>query len=452
MTVNSHTYQIDSMILYKFGSLISGAPTVADKINSIDITLQAQEISVFESIFSPVIRAEIAVIDPIGLLVNFPLSGEEALYIRFKNIFDQITRELYFVIDKVAYLNIADDARSMGYVLHCVAIEAYGNAKQTVQQAYHNTIPQIASDVYQQHVQKRVNDVFPKYQPLNLYVEDNDTRPQTVVIPNIHPFPAMRMLAEMAVNENSDRKHTYLMFQTATTFNFCTMQGLFEPTSRASRRVKAVKNKYVYISDQIEQPDSKLNNEGRVVTSMVVNQRLSSFHKLSLGYFHNNLFEINIGQKAVWGQPTRADEVNTMYPNLLNTMSYIGLASIEGDEEQSNRTKYVVTTNKENDDQYPVDRSRDKWGKDLIATAAMSQVDLTVTIPGTLRFDAGDLFFLEIPEMHAFNDLKPDDLISGLFVITEIKHVLHLGGFHTTVLRINKDSYLSSVDRKSRYK
>ena len=88
----------------------------------------------------------------------------------------------------------------------------------------------------------------------------------------------------------------------------------------------------------------------------------------------------------------------------------------------------------------------------MIATAAMAQIDITVTVPGTSSLKAGDLFYLEIPEMHGFNDVKEDDLVSGLFVITEVKHILQIGGFHTTVLRLNKDSQIGSVDRASRYK
>lgn len=444
-----HSYEIQSCILYKFGSLISAKPGDVDRANSIDITLQVMELNLYQNLFEPVIRAEIAVQDPVGLIVNFPISGEEALYIKWKSIPDDQEREVYLIVDSVSHITASDDARTTAYLINCVSLEAYANAKQTVQQAYNDNIPNIAKQVYQEHIQQRMQRVFPQYRSLNLIVENNDTQAQTVIIPNIRPFQALAMLGEMAVNEVDPYKSTYLVYQRFDSYNFRTLQGLFDSRTGAARR-RATDNKYIYhaqITDELRE-----QYEGRVVSNLVVNKRVSSFSKLGLGYYHNNLFEINIAQKSVWCEPTVTDDVLTIYTNKLNTEVYSQLAIVEtDDQERSNRTKYMITTNKESDPQYPVSRYRDKWGRDLISTIAMGQVDLNIAIPGTVQFDLGDLFHLEVPEMHGFNEVKQDDLISGLFVITEIKYLLAPGGFYTTVLRINKDSYLSTIDRPSRY-
>lgn len=447
----NYAYELDSIIVCKFASLIGGIPLVADKINSINIVPQVAEISIFESLFEPAIRCEIAVLDHIGLMVNFPLSGEEAVIIRYKSLKDNKINTLYFIIDEVSDMQGDDQARAIGYVIKGVSIESYANAKQRVQQGYKDTMPNIAKQVFQDHIVNRLKKVFPTYVPPALFVEQTDNLPGIVVIPNIHPFAAISMLAEMAVNE-AKTSCTYLFFQTLQSYNFITLQSLFEFSSRGSQRRRALEKKYAYISDiqDTNKVDAKFN--GRIVSNLVINRRLSSFAKLADGYFHNNLFEINIAQKAVWGSPVFTESAKTIYENQLNTQTYSALAIVEdGDEQMSNRTKYVVTTQKENDNNYPVSRWRDKWGQDLIAHVSMDQVDLTVTIPGTSEFSPGDLFYLELPELHGFNDVSEDDLITGLFVVTEVKQLLHVGGFHTTVLRINKDSYNTSIDRKSRY-
>lgn len=448
-STNSYALEIDSVVIYKFGALISGIQTIPDKKTSLDISLQVQEINLYESIFSPIIRAELAVIDPVGILFNFPLSGEEAVFIRYKNIHDNTYTTLYFIIDSVQNISNSEDARTMAYNIHCIALEGYANAKQTIQQGYHDTMPNIAKKVFDQHIVQRIKTGFPSYVPQPLIVENNDLDSYTAVIPNIHPFAAMQMLGNMS-SENTN-KFTYLFYQTAKNFNIQTLQGLFAVNQRGSSRQFAQRNFYKYMSNLIDDDSSKMNNDGRVITKLTVNKRLSSFQKMSQGYYHNNLFEINIAQKAVWGQPTKVEDIPTIYPNKLNTDTYTQLAYVEGDEEQSNRTKYVITTQGENNTEYPISRMRDKWGKDLIASNAMAQIDLTVVIPGTSIFTAGDLFSIEIPEVHGFNNVKQDDLITGLFVITEVKHILQHGGFHTTVLRINKDSYKSSIDRPSRF-
>lgn len=451
MTVKSHAITIDSVILYKFGSLISGAPDVADGVNSIDITPQVIEYNLYQSIFSPVITAELAIFDHIGLMVNFPLSGEEAIVIRYTNIGDSATTTLYMIIKSVSDINVDDRGRATAYKLTCVSIEQWANAKQTVQQSYQGTISQIVGQLFADHIEQRLRTVFPLYQPLPLFKVDNDVLAQTVVIPNLRPFPAISMLAKMAVSQLDDDA-TFLFYQTEQSFHFVTLQSLFRQGSRASNRLHAERLSYKYISDQIESPESQMNNDGRLVTNLVINNRLSSIQKLAAGYFHNNLFEINLAQKAVYGTPTYVEGATTIYPNMLNTQTYTQLAYVnDGDDQMSNRTRYILSAQRENDVQFPVSRYSVKWGRDLIATIAMSQVDLTITIPGTTQFSAGDLFFLEVPEMHGFNNVDSDDLISGLFLITEVKQLLTAGGYHTTVLRINKDSYLSSIDRESRY-
>lgn len=474
-----YSVEVSSIFLCKFGALAGGVPTVGDRKNIINLLPQVQEISIYESIFSPIMRAELAIYDPIGLFVNFPLSGEEIVIINYRNAYDgkllntgfekgdelferPKERTLTFVIESVDSLNAGMDARDQMYMIRCVALEAWANAKQTVQKGYLNkSVPDVAKEVHEEFINGRLRKLFPAYQTPNFIIENNDTLTSTFIIPNLAPFSAMSLLSDMAVSANKDLFHTYLFYQNHSGFNFVSMQGLF---NKPNMRRKAFKNKYIYKSTEIVNDngtESPLYNEGRVVSSMTVNKRHSSLEKLALGYFHNNHFEINIAQKAVWGESTLVEKAKTIYDNQLNTDIYTNLAYVEsgdsvagtsGEEvEYSNRTKYTLTNRPENDTNYPVSRMRDKWGRDLIATVAMSQIDVTVVIPGTTEFQCGDIFYLEISEMHGFNEVKEDDLISGYFLITEVKHIIVVGGYMSTVLRLNKDSYKTSIDRESRY-
>ncbi|QIG70599.1 structural protein [Rhizobium phage RHph_I1_18] len=451
MAVSNFTYEIKSVIVLKFANLIGGIPTKADLKTSIDITPQVREINLFQSIFMPYMKTEIAVVDPIGLFVNFPLSGEEAVFITYKDVNADKTYTLPFIIDTVNYISVSDKAREAAYMINCVAVEAYANAKQTIQEAYHDTAPNIIKQIFDKHIVKRTQDVFRAYTPVPLLVDNNDALSGTIVIPNMLPFEAIKMVSELYVSTTEGRD-TPLFFQTPLNFNFTSMQALYDPTTRAATRRKAHRLKYKYQSNEINDPNTKLENDGRIITNLVYNKRYSSLEKLALGYFHNVLFEVNIAQKAVWGEPRKIEDLKTIYPNKLNTKAFQDLATIKDqDAEKSNRTRYVITTQRENDNQFPVSRQRDRWGGDIQTLIAMGQIDLTITIPGTSQFTAGDLIEIDIPEVHAFNTLKADDLVSGIFVIAEIKHIFGHGGVHSTVMRINKDSYTSSIDRPSRY-
>ena len=448
MAVQSYSIEITAINLYKFGILKSGIPTVPDKLNSLNIYPQVQEVTIFESIFEPMIKCEIAVIDYIGLFVNFPLSGNEIVSIEWKNVGDDQTQGWIFAIDDANSISTDSKNRAVGFILKCVSIEALANNIGTVQQAYKGTSVQIAKQIYNEHIVNRVKSFFPSYRDRNVFAEDNETLTSTIVIPNMYPVAAIDMVQKFAISEVSD-KYTYLFYQNARGFNFRTLQGLSSGT--AARRY-AKNNGYKYLSNEISDRDSKLNNEERLVSNLSFNRRHSAMQKLATGYFNNNLFEINIAQKAIHSTRTKTDDVQMMYKNKFDTDAFVEYAGslIEGDE-ISNRVKYTITTRPESDTDFPVYRSRQRWGKDLISKIALSQVDITAVIPGTNRFAAGDLFYLEIPEFHGFNEIKEDDLVTGYFIITEIKHIITMGGYQTTVLRLNKDSYASDINRASRY-
>ena len=452
MAANSYTIKLDNVILHKFRS--GGSVRTPDAKEAIDILLQTHEISIYESLFSSVLRCEIAVIDHINLLTNFPISGEEFIVINYRNVKDGDLeggerKTLYFVMDTIRDVNVEDNNRSQGYIITGVAIEAYANARQKVQQGYDGkTIPNVVKDIFEEYVTKPTKKVFQQYPFPELKLDQDDTNPATIVVPNLHPFSAMSLLGEIAVTETTDKRYTYMFYQDIDKFNFVTLQSLIDD---AALKADAKEHSYMYISNEINTPQSRMKNDGRVVSNLLIVKRYGSLLKVTGGYFQNKLFEINIAQKSFFSTETLLEKINSIYPNSLNTEEYMNYTIIEGDDEESNRTKYVVTSQAENDSSFPLSRSRDRWGKDMISKSAMSQIEYLVTIPGTNRFKAGSLFYLEVPETHGFNKMDADKFVSGWFIVTEVKTLITIGGYHTTVLRINKDSYGEDINRPSRY-
>lgn len=452
MAVQSFSIEINAITLVKFDQLKSGIPITPDKNTSLNILPQVHEVVVYESIFSPVLSAEFTIYDYIGLFTNFPLTGEEVIVVDYRNVADQTDRKWYMAITSIDNIVIEDKNRAAGYIISAMSIEGIANAHRTVQRAYQGTTPNIVKTLFDEWIVDGVRKFFPSYRAPNMIVENNETTPMAVVIPNMHPFAAIDMLQTLTYSE-VEGQYSYTFYQNANGFNFRTIQSLID--SQNARRF-AFNNKYKYLSDELASStadiDSQMRNEERVISNLTFNHRHSSIEKLSLGYFNNNLFEINIAQKSVNSRRSERDEIKTISPHDFNTQAYKQWANqaVEG-EESSNRTRYALTTRPEHDALYPVYRARERWGRDIISRTALAQVDLSIVIPGTNRFDCGDLFYLEIPEFHGFTNQNTDDLVSGYYLITEIKQIIRIGGFQSTVMRINKDSYNSTVDRSSRY-
>lgn len=464
MSRNNYTLEIQSLILSKFAGLKNGFPKEGNKNTSIDLIAQVLNINLYESIFSNLLKVEVTVGDHIGLFTNFPLTGEEVLTVRYKTVKDmrkgpvEKIHDLYFFIESYDHIQISDSGHENAFIIKATSIEVFEATRKRVQKGYEQkAVPEMVKELFEEFISAPTKRTFPGYVQPPLIMDNNDLLPQTIVIPNVHPFAGIRVLSELAVS-STPKKHTYMFYQTLNNFKFETIQGMFaDSRSGASRRL-AFKNKYVYNAMDVDiREDSPLYNEGRLVTNLHIHQRINTFEKMTHGYYHNNLAEINIAQKAIWNEHTKISDgkVGTIYEHPLNTPDFIDAVEIkEGRDEESNRTKYVLTSRNEHDIDFPIMPTRERWGPDTTSSIALGQIELTITIPGTNLFSAGDLFYLEIPETHGFNggnELGEDDLISGFFLITEVKHLLKVGGFHSTVMRISRDSYKESIHRPSRY-
>jgi len=438
--------RIEQVILYKF---TKGTLAVDSASKSINILPQVKEISIFESIFSPVIRAELVVIDSIGLFVNFPFSGEELISISFHTYDGKIRSEL-MVVESVTDISVTDDNRSSIYTLRAISLEAWQNARITVQKAFNGQSSDAVKAIYDQYITTPLSQIFPEYHSRikPLFVTGTDEQKSLLIIPNLKPFAAINMVAEYA-QPISDTSYTYMFYQTTDGYYYKTLQSMFQDTTKGGPRSTALLNKYRYKSDDIENPNE--TDPAKIVTSLNYNRRHSTLDKISKGYFQNKFFEINIAQKAFYITETKTANVSpSIESNKLNTKSYMDLVPLDNGDEPANLVEYYINNQKEMDVSFPVSEKRARRGKDLISLIAMSQVDLTATVQGDTALSVGGLIYLEIPESHGFSLNKDDDLISGLFLITEKRDTVDAQGTYTTSLRLQKDSYHTSIDRDNR--
>jgi hypothetical protein len=442
MATVSFEATIDEVVLYKFGN---GALSSFRKINIIS---QVIELNVFESIFSPVIRAEIVVGDAIGLITNFPVSGEEIVKIVYTTARDEVRDEL-MIVERVEDITASDDNRFTSYILRCVSLEAWSNSRRNVQKAYKGTSVEMVRDIFNEFIKEPLSPITNDANIKPIIASGSDEDPFLFVVPNIKPFAAINMISKYAPTRGLDT-FSYMFYQDKDAYHYKTLQDMFiEVRSGAARRA-AFRNSYRYVSDELSH-NEEYQNDSRLVTNLEFNRRLSTLNKIDLGYLQNKYFEINPAQKAYFVTERRADDIKYIEPNTLNTIQYKNLTPIENDEESANRVKYVVNNFRENDISTPIEGFRERWGRDVIAHIAMSQIDLTVTIPGDPKINAGELFHLDIPKIHGFNDNEEDDLISGFFLITEKRDTITQDGSFATSIRIQKDSYDTSIDKPSLY-
>lgn len=442
-----------------------------DGNNELSLMPQFIELTLYQSIFEPVIKAEMLINDNVGLFVNYPFTGEEIITVSYQQNSDILASEvknttLNFLIKGVRSVAMADRARSLMFIVDLTSVEFLQNTRKYVSHAFDERIEDMAKIIYDEYIK---NDTIQKFgnAPFNVkpkpFNVEESSKVKKLIVPNLRPFQAIQWLAKHAVAKDYNKNFLYLFYEDNEAFNFVTIQKLIEDVRNIYKDYKNNKQNrpkaYKYVSD-IEQ-GMKLSKDDPndvlyQISNIANNKRFSSIEKIAGGYYQNELFEISLLQKSFTSTPTElalSRGTNHLADSPLNTDSYINYVKNQKvNTEYSNRIRYIINNYEDfSDESKSQPQYRFKFGDATRYTYALNQIDFTITVPANMKLKAGQVIYCEIPEMHGFNDVQTDQYVSGFFIITEVKQVLGAGNRAATSLRINKDGYDTKLENNSKY-
>lgn len=448
-----------------------------NKRDKMSLLPQFMELTIYQSMFEPAIKAEMLINDQIGLFVNYPFTGEELIIVTydqvntgssdtsasagsyFQDVSPNKTNQLKFIIKGVRDIIIGDKARSLMYIIDLASPQLLQNMRKYVSHAYNDLIEDMAEKVYDEYIAEETTKQYKI--PRKNFVKEESVKVRNMVVPNIRPFHAISWLAKHAVARENEKHFLYLFYEDLKQYNFVTIQKIIEDALK--KKEQLMKNKYRYISDVgnlVKSTTGDQNQDLRVITNIVNNKRFSSIEKITNGYYQNELFEINLLQKAYQSTPTELDEkyqydknIPSLGEHSLNTPDYIKYVKNEKiEKEYSNRIRYIINNFPDADGQGMHQPTyRRKFGNVAKYMNALNQIDLTITVPANMDLRAGQVIYCDLPENHGFNTVETDKYISGLFIISEVKQVIMQGSLAATTLRIYKDGYLNSLAESSLY-
>lgn len=425
---------------------------------------QVMELNIYQSVFSPIIKAELVLNDLINIPGNYPISNEEYITITLDQDsgtepYERQKFELKFIVVSLEKITVDDTGRSMAYVMQLDSVEAFVNAKTRISKAYKDTIEKMIESI--------VVDYLKSDKKLNLIADTKKSR--DLVVPLLRPFAALNWMCKFAVSAEPEKYYTHMFFESMAAgdgFEGGSMKPgfVFKALQRPSFKGaldgaaidSAALQPYFYVSNieavrnspaLMKSLMSRGFSESRSILSVKMNKRYAGLEKIIGGYFENEYFEINMLQKDYKITKTSLrDSFNSLYVNKLNTQPYIDdIIDFDDKDETSPRVKYVVN----NYDDVNQPSLRDKWGRGARSLFAHGQINLTISIPTDFMLRPGDLIYLNLPDVHGFQTIEEEKYISGLFTICEIKNTLRVNGDTVTVLKINKDSYLNSILEKT---
>jgi hypothetical protein len=187
------------------------------KNGNIDISAIYEEISIYDSLFMPVMSGKILIKDSIGLSGKLLFDGSESLLMEIvKDPNSDIAKirrsfRIYKQSDRTN-LNLNNEA----YVLSFVSDELMYSDQQRINQSYENTYTEIIKRIMVDYLKLPQNQLGGTY--------DETVGIRKFVVPNLRPLEAIEWCAKRSVDENNSPN--FLFYQNSTGYNFASLSKL----------------------------------------------------------------------------------------------------------------------------------------------------------------------------------------------------------------------------------
>lgn len=184
---------------------------------TIDIKSVYEELSIFDSLFTPVMSGNILIKDSIGLSGILLFDGTEMLLIDISK--DANSDVANFRKAFRIYKQSSRKAQGLNnemYVLHFAADEILFSDQQKVNQSYEGTYSSVVGKILTNYLKVPENQLGGRY--------EDSVGIRRITIPNLRPLEAIEWCAKRAVDKN--QSPNFMFFQNMVGFNFVSLSTL----------------------------------------------------------------------------------------------------------------------------------------------------------------------------------------------------------------------------------
>lgn len=387
---------------YNPGDIFVDSLSVTSDNGSLQLASSFVDASVFESIFTPGITADIKVLDTDDQLGQLKLSGGEEVQFSFKPP-GGMSADYKFALESIDDLKSEGTQKGKTYLLRCVSEETLHAKTNVVQKSY------------KQDIASMVEDVHKNYMKSEKPIDTEGTKgTQNIILPSLNPYKAIDMLRRRAVS-NDNKSSSYMFFETRNgstpTFKFVTLENLFQQGP-----VKSFQQ-----SDAINH--SIMNQADTNVLSYEVPKQFSALDRIKTG-----------GKRRITTFDFRTHDFKfddtTPDPTSFKTGGGSGYSS------GSFLEKYVNSAKIPPQSFIPVDTSQrgvtnipETTADQQSYIATMMQNAVKMTVYGDTVLTAGVMINVDIPNKVSTTGPRDDDpLLSGSFMISRIHHKIGTAG------------------------
>jgi hypothetical protein len=407
--------------------------------SKIDLKQLLVEFSYYEDIYSFTTSGHITILDAKGFLEVFKLTGNEFLEVNFgKTKAGANKTQKTFRVYKIGDRFPQGNQNSELYTLYFCSEELLLSEQNKVSKSYKGKyITDIVKDILSNYLKvsdkkiDKIEDTFGTYD---------------FIVPRLKPLEAISWLSTYARPKNGIGADM-LFFETKYGFSFKSLQSMFKSdvyttykyhAKNLNEKTLSMEQKLRTVLDyEFNKPYDILND----INSGAVASRTISIDPLARTYKVTD-FDINKYKE-------QATLLNKNLP-LNDLKNRLGKKTSESSE-----SVVKVVTSNAGQQVVPYIKETDASGKDIFIetyvpnrTAQISLANYTsmkISIPGDPGISAGRTINFNLLSLKQGNTRELDNLYSGKYLVTAVRHLISVPDSYQTILEICKDSSVNPL-------
>jgi hypothetical protein len=420
------------------------------------------------SIFEYFMHGHVVVYDAVGLINRLPIIGEETLEVEYATP-GNTPKKMTFRVWKVTDEHPDEKGASSTYLLHFCSAEAFQNAFRLVGKSFTNT------DDSASILKTVLTDYLKSQKPFNTTTMKDPAK--RLVIPNYKPFEAIDMLLRRGYAGNPSKTDYFLFFERSDGFYLRMIDDLVSKPINLREQGQGVPNPgdtggtpdtpptsvetyYAYASmkyqgDSVGDAKRAPRDIRRIVTYKA-HQRFDSLQKIREGLYENEVVQYSIMEKKLQSVVYKFQQKKVLLlggspgPNSdytrgtgnepMNTdhfMSEFNTPTSKFRGDGASKVFYRLLDPEEKDGVV----KKSGWLYQSMRVA-LSQVQISITVPGDTMVDCGDVVYLEVPRFDSTTySHEPDKFLCGKYVVGSLRDSILSPDRHVMVLDLFRDSF-----------
>ena len=416
-----------------------------DESKTVNLVGGLISIAYFESLMSDTLRATITFNDTgtnssdkikESILEGLPIVGQEKVVLKFEDN-NKVTigdkPELVMYVNKVT--PISDDTRKTQIQLDLVSAEFIRNEKTRITKRYDGKISDHVKQLMTEgnsiglKTKKDVSDIDETLNNYN-YIGNNKK-----------PFYIINWLSRKSISAQNQKKGKsagYFFFETADGFHFKSIDSLFAQEQKKSiifNETPGIPEGYdlkalEYSKDNNVNVQNKLKM-GAYTTRTVLFDPFTTYYEVVTPNAAEDEDDLKLGGKKL---PKLNDEFNNEEANKEFTRTTYYLLD-KGTLATGDTTQQLEKKDEQNFEYKDIlNQSIMRYNQFFASTA-------NVTIPGDFSLHAGEMVYLDVPQLEEKKAENVSKQNSGLYIIAGLTHYIHVTEGTFTKLSLARDSF-----------